>query len=126
MHQHRHHWTVDEANSALGFVGAKVDRLRTLVERMQRPEAVDAYAVAGVETGGGWPGRDAAQDAVEVALTLQMLSRLDIVVRDLARGLIDFPSLRGGEEVYLCWLREEPRVEHWHDPAAGFAGRRPL
>ena len=123
---HHHHWTVEEANAALGYVGAKIDRLRTLVATMESPEAEQAYATAGVESGGGWPGRGPASAAVEVALIAQTLERLDIVIRDLDRGLIDFPSMRDGHQVYLCWLRDESRVSHWHDPAAGFGGRQPL
>ena len=59
-------------------------------------------------------------------LGLQAFERLEIVVRDLDRGLIDFPTLRDGEEVYLCWLLDEPEVAHWHAIEAGFPGRRPL
>ena len=51
---------------------------------------------------------------------------MDIVLRDADRGLVDFPSIRDGEEVYLCWQAGEPRVAWWHDPDAGFPGRRPL
>jgi hypothetical protein len=126
VHQHHHHWTVDEANAALAYVGAKVDRLRELIARMEEPDLEEGYAIAGVESGGGWPGREAASTALEVALVLQLFERLDIVIRDLDRGLIDFPSLRSGDEVYLCWLRDEPAVAHWHDGATGFTGRQPL
>ena len=42
------------------------------------------------------------------------------------RGLVDFPAVMDGEEVYLCWLLDEPAVDHWHSIEAGFAGRRPL
>ena len=48
------------------------------------------------------------------------------MVRDLERGLVDFPSVIDGREVYLCWLLDEPAVGHWHGVDAGFAGRRPL
>ena len=48
------------------------------------------------------------------------------VIRDIDRGLIDFPSLRDGAEVYLCWELGEERITHWHDLGSGFAGRRPL
>jgi hypothetical protein len=124
--RHHHHWTVQEANRALTYVGGQVDRLRELVGRMTSPDAEQAYATAGIEAGGGWPGRDHAATALEVALIVRRFEQLDIVIRDLDRGLIDFPSLRDGTEVYLCWLRDEPRVEHWHDLATGFGGRRPL
>jgi hypothetical protein len=55
------------------------------------------------------------------------LRELDIVLRDLDRGLIDFPSLRDGDEVYLCWVQtEEDAIRFWHDVDAGYAGRQAL
>ena len=54
------------------------------------------------------------------------LDAVDIVLRDVDRGLVDFPALRDGEEVYLCWLIEEDEISFWHEPNAGFAGREPL
>jgi len=54
------------------------------------------------------------------------LQAADIVVRDLVRGLVDFPAVRDGEEIYLCWLVDEPQIEHWHALDAGFSGRRRL
>ena len=44
----------------------------------------------------------------------------------VALGLVDFPALRDGEEIYLCWVVGEPEIRHWHEPDAGFRGRRPL
>ena len=49
-----------------------------------------------------------------------------ILVRDISRGLVDFPSNRQGETVYLCWQRGEPSIDWWHPTNTGFAGRRPL
>ena len=49
-----------------------------------------------------------------------------IVVRDLETGLVDFPTLEEGREIYLCWHRGEPEVAHWHEVSEGFAGRRPI
>ncbi|MCI0830163.1 MAG: DUF2203 family protein, partial [Chloroflexi bacterium] len=49
-----------------------------------------------------------------------------IIVRDVARGLVDFPSQREGREVYLCWIGGEERIEFWHDTDRGFAHREPL
>ena len=99
---HHRHYTVDEANAKLDLVG--------------RIEL----------SGGAHPGRHHATAALEVALGFDQLEELDVVVRDLERGLIDFPSLIDGEEVYLCWLLDEPEVVYWHAPESGFGGRRPL
>jgi hypothetical protein len=56
---------------------------------------------------------------------LELLER-GIVLRDLDRGLVDFPSLRDGREIFLCWQEGEDEVAFWHEVDAGFAGRRPL
>ena len=84
------------------------------------------FATLAELSGGAYPGAAHAAAALEVALGFDQLEELDVVVRDLERGLIDFPSLLGGEEVYLCWLLGEPSVGHWHAVEGGFAGRRPL
>ncbi len=57
---------------------------------------------------------------------LKEVTDLGILVRDLGRGLVDFPSRREGREVYLCWLRGEERLDYWHETNVGFAGRQPL
>ena len=49
-----------------------------------------------------------------------------IVLRDIATGLLDFPALAGGRQVWLCWRLGEDRVEFWHGTEEGFAGRKPL
>jgi hypothetical protein len=48
------------------------------------------------------------------------------VVKDLDEGLVDFPSLMEGEEVFLCWKLGEERILYWHGLEEGFAGRKPL
>jgi len=57
---------------------------------------------------------------------LRAIEALGVVVKDMQTGLVDFPSQRGESIVFLCWKHGEPRVEHWHDVDAGFAGRQPL
>lgn len=66
------------------------------------------------------------QLAEEVAALVRDLDALGVVVKDLDTGLLDFPALRGDEEVELCWQVGEERVEHWHPLEAGFRGRRPI
>ena len=57
---------------------------------------------------------------------LAELQEVEVVLRDLDRGLVDFPALRDGREIYLCWLEGEDEIEFWHEPEAGFDGRQPL
>jgi hypothetical protein len=123
---HTRHWTPEQANELLPIVGAIVRRLRAARRRLAADGFDGEFSLHAEASGGAWPGRERATAAVEVALCFEQLERLDIVVRDLERGLIDFPALRDGHEVYLCWLLDEPAVGHWHGIEAGFAGRQPL
>jgi hypothetical protein len=123
---HHRHWTPEQANALLPIVGDTVRRLRDARRSLAERGSDSGLAELASETGGAWPGRDHARESIEVALGFEWLERLDIVVRDLERGLVDFPSLIDGREVYLCWLLDEPAVGHWHGVESGFAGRRPL
>jgi hypothetical protein len=57
---------------------------------------------------------------------VEALQELGVAVKDLDRGLVDFPALRDGEEVLLCWQLGEEKVGYWHGVDEGFAGRREL
>jgi hypothetical protein len=123
---HERHWTPEEANQLRPIVGATMRRLRAARQVLARDGFDTDFALLAESTGGAWPDAERARAAVEVALGFEQLERLDIVVRDLERGLVDFPALIDGREVYLCWLLDEPQVTHWHGIESGFAGRRPL
>lgn len=64
--------------------------------------------------------------AEQLSKTVDEIQQTGCVVKDLDTGLVDFPSLRGGEKVYLCWKLGEARIEYWHGIEEGFAGRKPL
>ena len=57
---------------------------------------------------------------------LEEVNQRGIIVRDVGRGLVDFPSMREGREIHLCWLRGELEIEWWHETNTGFAGRQRL
>ena len=66
------------------------------------------------------------REAEAVAHAVDELQALGVLVKDLDRGLVDFPALRDGEEVLLCWQVGEGEVAYWHGLEEGFAGRKPL
>jgi hypothetical protein len=123
---HQRHWTPEEANQLRPIVGPTVRRIRAARRLLAEGGFDSEFALAAEAGGGAWPGPERAHASIEVALGFEQLERLDIVVRDLERGLVDFPALIDGREVYLCWLLDEPQVTHWHGVESGFAGRRPL
>jgi hypothetical protein len=63
---------------------------------------------------------------LDMRSALADLQEQEIVLRDLDRGLVDFPALREGREVYLCWIEGEDEIAFWHDLDAGYGGRQPL
>jgi len=123
---HERHWTIEDANAVLPWVADRVRRMRGARDRLADESTMTTLPSIATVTGGAWPGRENAEATLELTFGLEQLSRLDIVVRDLDAGLIDFPALRDGEEIYLCWLVDEPEVTHWHAIEAGFMGRQPL
>lgn len=124
--RHKRHYSVEEANALRDWVAGELEKVRAAVGRLQRQGVTEALGRAGAEEGGGYPDREVAGDVVTLYLRLRQLQSIDVVVRDLGRGLVDFPALRDGEEVYLCWTTDEPSVAHWHELDAGAAGRQSL
>ncbi len=124
--EHDRHYTLEEANGMLGWVSDRLDRLRSARAGLGDREAREALAESTPGNGGGAPGRVVSEAFLELRRALLELHERQIVLRDLDRGLVDFPALRHGEEVYLCWEEGESEIAFWHGPEAGFAGRRPI
>ena len=128
------HFTPDEANAELERVRPLVEQLvarrREHVAALERQEELESK-IRG--NGGGMPPAElAAADAQvgELARGLASLAEeitaLGVQVKDLDEGIVDFPALREGETVLLCWRLGEDEIAYWHRVEDGFAGRRPL
>lgn len=124
--RHERHWTLDEANGVLPEVGEILGRLRSARDRLVDSEAREALGEAALTNGGGEPGKTVSGGFLEIRTILLELKEREIVLRDLDRGLVDFPALIDGDEAYLCWEEGETEIAYWHDAESGFAGRRPL
>jgi hypothetical protein len=123
---HSRHYSLEEASALLPEVAALIQHMRSARDRLGDAGARAALAAAGGSNGGGQPGRTVSQGFLELRDSMIWLREREIVLRDLDQGLVDFPTLRGGAEVYLCWREGEDEIAFWHEPEAGFAGRRPL
>jgi hypothetical protein len=124
--RHKRHYTLAEANAALPWVTERIRRLREARDSFSDEEAREALGEATPGNGGGEPGRVVSEAFLQLQSAAGELDALDIVVRDLDRGLVDFPALRDDREVYLCWVDGEADIAFWHDLDAGYAGRQPL
>jgi hypothetical protein len=123
---HERHFSVEEAHALLGRIEPMLGELREARDRLTDAELHEALSDAAPGNGGGEPGRAVGSAFLQVRRLLGELTTLGIVVRDIDRGLIDFPAVRDGREVYLCWELGEERIGYWHDLETGYGGRRPL
>jgi hypothetical protein len=123
---HERHYSVEQANAALEFVAERLERLRSARLQLDDEEARAALGEAAPSNGGGAPGRVVSEAFLELQRSLGELQAMEIVLRDLERGLVDFPALRDGQEIYLCWEEGEDEIAYWHDSDSGYAGRQPL
>ena len=124
--RHDRHYTLEEARAQLPWVRERIVALRDARDRLTDAEAREALIGASGGNGGGSSGRQVGEAFVELRAGAAEFADRGIVLRDLDRGLIDFPSLREGREVYLCWIEGEDDIAFWHDLDAGYAGRQPL
>jgi hypothetical protein len=124
--RHERHYSVEQANAALGWVGERLERLRAAHARLTDEEARTALREATPTNGGGEPGTVVSEGFLGLQSALRELQEMEIVLRDLDRGLVDFPAVREDREIYLCWEEGEEEIGFWHELDAGHAGRQPL
>lgn len=118
-------FTLEEANALLGEVAPILEKLREANAVMSR--RLDEVRSAATGNGGGPGGKEFLEATMAAGSAIERLGEMGVIVRDPASGLVDFPSERDGREVYLCWrLGEGDRIEWWHPPETGVAGRRRL
>ena len=122
-------FTIEEANSLLPSVRPIVKSIQQSHRRLLSFKSAAKQAAEGAEFGGGGlpEGQRYARLLVDLSLHAGQLEGLGIQLKDYRQGLIDFPSMRDGRVVLLCWKADEgDQVEWWHDVEAGFGGRQPL
>jgi hypothetical protein len=127
-------FTPEEANAALAEVRPLVERMvaeRSVLLDAQRRQAELVARVA--SNGGGLTPPDVSavaaevqQASTELVAVVEELQGLGVQVKDLDRGLVDFPCVHRGRVVLLCWELGEDEIAFWHGADEGFAGRKPL
>ena len=124
--RHDRHYTLEEARDQLPWVEERLAALRDARARLTDAEARQALADGSPTNGGGAPGKVVGEAFVELQNGIAAFHARGIVLRDLDSGLIDFPSVRDGEEIYLCWIDGESDIGFWHSLDSGYSGRQPL
>jgi hypothetical protein len=123
---HGRHFTRAEANALLPRLEPLLGQLRDAKDELTDEQAHEALAEAGPSNGGGEEGRQVGVAFLEVRRLLGVLEESGIVLRDIDRGLVDFPAVVDGREIYLCWELGEDEVGYWHELEGGYGGREPL
>jgi hypothetical protein len=123
-------FTVEEANNLLIVIRPKLKKIQAEYEKLAGfREPAKAAAFAATEFGGGGMkgGSTYVKSLYEIGKVTTEIHELGVQLKDYTRGLIDFPSMREGRVVLLCWqLGEGDQLEWWHELEAGFIGRQPL
>lgn len=121
-------FTVEEANELIPAVRQRLEAVRRAYSRTAVYAGEARAAAEAANDGGGMVGGSRYVKALyQIGKLITELGEMGVQLKDQGRGLVDFPSLRDGRIVLLCWQLGEPEyIEWWHEVEAGFAGRQPL
>lgn len=129
------YFTLAEARAALPAVGRNIREAVQAKTYYDEAEKAIQNLVQRILLRGGMQVDTAAAEAWKtqfdsnartLKLSMERIEEMGVLVKDLAIGLVDFPTLLRGEEVYLCWRMDEDDIGYWHGVNEGFRGRRPI
>ena len=125
-HRFKKHYSREEARDLLPSVRKWLKQLRELRAWLRDCDAEFEKSLSqGSDLGG-----EKVNNWIKRLCQLQRLAgefeSREIQLKDIDRGLIDFPAIIGGREVFLCWEQDEEDIEFWHDLESGYAGRERL
>jgi hypothetical protein len=124
-----------EAQELLPVITRELEQVRRRKQTIDQLEQELAQAAARIMMlGGSIPNHEELTKkraeglrlAAQLKQAIERIQAIGCVVKDLDEGLVDFPTLRDGQEVYLCWKLGEEHIAYWHGLEEGFAGRKPL
>lgn len=117
------HYTREEATALLPQLRGWLTQLGELRRELDRSDKrLTSLMSQGNDLGGDLVNRW-VRTLAEMQSVLGQFQKREILIKDIERGLIDFPAIIGGKEVFLCWEQDEEDVEFWHDLDTGYSGR---
>jgi len=120
------HYTVDEAREMIPQLRLWLTELRQHQEKLLTlDDRVGQLLATGADLGGALVN-DSVRQMAGVQKYLAYFRDLEIQIKDIDRGLVDFPAVVAGREVFLCWEEDEDDIEFWHELDTGYAGRARL
>lgn len=127
MPQFEKHFTVAEANALVPELRDLLTQIQAIRDKLvvdwERAKPVLREARM---NGGGKESGPFLSHLHQLNDRMRRLLDLGVQLKDLERGLVDFPAWRDDREIFLCWHLGEPAVAYWHDLESGFSGRQRL
>ena len=121
------YFTLEQANETVEIIRPLMDEVQAIRRKIResQPEAWTAIEKS-VGNGGNRALSAMIQDFEKLDALVHRILETDVLIKDINTGLLDFPALRNGREVYLCWQYGEGEIAFWHEVEAGYAGRQPI
>jgi len=126
-YQFKKHFSLEEAATLLPTMAKIFEEIHTINQELDSHRSEADQLKQSAKTNGGGPSSNIhLSGTLRIQTLLEKVEKMGAFVKDLDRGLIDFPHLRGNQEVFLCWMVGEKKIDYWHDIESGFTGRQPL
>ena len=121
------YFTLQEANETLHLIRPLMEEIQAIRQAIlkNKPEAWPAIEKS-AGNGGTRALSNMVKDFEKLDLLVHQIQDMDVLIKDINLGLLDFPALKDGREVYLCWQYGEGEIAFWHEVEAGWAGRQPI
>jgi hypothetical protein len=121
------YFTLEQANETLNLIRPMMEEVQAIRRKIleSQPEAWTAIEKS-VGNGGNRALSNMIQDFEKLDLLVHHILETEVLIKDINICLFDFPALRNGREVYLCWQYGEQDIAFWHEVDAGYAGRQPI
>lgn len=124
---YKKHFTLEEANKLVPEFSQYIEEIFQLHEILKPERKQKELVTQTLSKNGGWSkSAEYLENSFKVSKILDKILATGAVVKDLQRGLIDFPHLSEGKEIFLCWEVGEKEIKFWHDLESGYPGRQPL
>ena len=125
-HRFRKHYQIEEARALLPQIRQWLGELQQVRRRLKHLDDRIGQMIASGADAGGESVDQQLKSLVALQGIAQEFACRDVQIKDVERGLIDFPSIIAGREVFLCWELGEDDIEFWHELDVGYAGREKL
>lgn len=121
------YFTLPQANEAVKVIRPLMDEIQSIRDKIlsSQPEAWTAVEKS-LGNGGNRALSRIVQDLEKLEVLVQRILETGALIKDINIGLLDFPAMKAGREVYLCWQFGEGEIAFWHEVDAGYAGRQPI